>query len=152
MRRNKDILHFRLKGRPRHKPCRYGSERHEAAMLDTYEYGIILATHWCECHDWYPYSPKALEDGLKAGKFNKIICCFPALAKERHPKLAPYIIGDWEGVTTTRYCQCEDYQCHTDLHVFQDGNATIDYWQMEETGVDHMGGIVPRYEPLKKAA
>lgn len=92
---------------------------------------------------------------LKEDRFTKIICCFPAHAKRRHPDLAPFIIGDWEGVTgCVAGCgECDRCQESFELRVYEDHTETAVFYLQEELGIDHMGGKVPRYrEPLKQAA
>ncbi len=143
------MLRFTLTKRPRAKLDRFGSGTEEAAMFETTR-GRILALHYCPCHDFWPYTPRALKEVLKEGKIIKIICCFPAGAKRRHPELAPFIVGDWEGATRTTSGYREGY---SELIVTESKEATIEHFVTELCGIDHMGGMIPRYrEPLKKAA
>lgn len=136
------------------KPCRYGTDRWEAAIYETPK-DRILALHYCPCHDFWPYTPEALRKAMREGKFAKIICCFPAHAKRRHPDLAPFIVGNWEGVTmcSSGCGTCDRCQLSFELIVQEDLAETIRHYAEIERGIDHMGGKVPRYrEPLKKAA
>lgn len=151
----KKEITFKLTAKVRTKPNRFGeNEQWEAAVFETTE-GRLLGLHYCPCHDFFPYTPKALMDAIADGTCRKIICCFPADAKRRHPYLAPYIVGDWEGVTATGFgCgECEGCKESYEVIVREDAAYTAKHYLEIAIGIDHMGGKVPRYgPPLKKAA
>lgn len=148
-------LVFTLTRKPRTKLNRFQPDGQcEAELYDTAEEGQILGVHYCPCHDFWPYTPKALMEAVERGTVNKIVCCFPADAKRRHPYLAPYILGDWEGVTMTeRGCgECEECIASYELGVRENEAMTRFHYIQQALGIDHMAGKVPRYDPLKKAA